>query len=333
MATIREKSAARVAIRRRAWRFTQVAVTLGAFLYLFYGTHNGKRIVDLPSLIEALSRVPLSAFALAVCLTGAAYGLAVLRWHSLLVAFGAVALPPLSRLTRYYLIGAFYNTYLPGGLGGDVVRALASRSAFGERGTTSALASVFVERVVGLTALLLVTATATLVHPLPGTQTAWLPSWALGSIALLLSSAVVLGLLLARRLSTIAPKPIAKWLERLPVPERWTPLFVTLPISVLCQLLPALAGYVLISALLPHASLLDSLVVVPLAMAATFLPITLSGAGVRETIFVSLYATVGVPSSLALAASLILWLAQATIAAIGGGLVLLRPVGEPASDT
>jgi uncharacterized membrane protein YbhN (UPF0104 family) len=305
--------------KRRAflWRGLQVVVTLCAFAYL-YAT------VDRAALLRAASAVSAGTFLLCIAMGYLGYAFAVVRWRLLLRAFAAPAAPPLRRLAKYYLIGAFYNTYLPGGVGGDVVRGLASRDAFGPDGVTSALAVVLVERVMGMSALLLLTAAATFVHPLPGIAAPWL----FASIGVLASSSAVLGLMLARRLSMVMPAPLSGWLVRLPVPANFGSLLAALPLSVACQVFPALAGHVLIAELSAAAHPMDSLVIIPLALSAAFLPFTLSGAGVREAIFVRLYALVGVPSSAALAASLGLWFSQAIVAASGGVWSLLRPLTD-----
>ncbi|HEX4351703.1 MAG TPA: lysylphosphatidylglycerol synthase domain-containing protein, partial [Polyangiales bacterium] len=124
--------------------------------------------------------------------------------------------------------------------------------------------------------------------------------------------------------------PLARLAKRLPVPTAWLPLWAALSASLITQLCPAFAGYVLIRSIDSAVSLPDALTIVPLASASAFLPISISGAGVRETLFVELFGLVGVPAQAALAASLSLWFAQAALAAIGGGYGLalrdgLRP--------
>jgi uncharacterized membrane protein YbhN (UPF0104 family) len=81
---------------------------------------------------------------------------------------------------------------------------------------------------------------------------------------------------------------------------------------------PAFAGHLLLSAIYAPPSVFDSLAIVPVASAATFLPFTVAGAGVRETLFVQLYSQVGVPPQASLAAALCMWAAQAFLAGLCG---------------
>ncbi|HET9987659.1 MAG TPA: hypothetical protein VFQ65_04050, partial [Kofleriaceae bacterium] len=85
-----------------------------------------------------------------------------------------------------------------------------------------------------------------------------------------------------------------------------------------------LAGWVLLAALAP-IGFGASLLVVPLAAATTFLPITVGGAGAREAVFIKLGASLFLmPESDAVAASLALWLAHLVVGAIGGVLQLFE---------
>ncbi len=306
--------------RVRALRALQAVVTLGAFAYLY-------ALVDRQALVRAVASLSLVSFGIACALVYLTLAVGVMRWRLLLSAFAAPHPPRIGSHAKYYLAGLFYNTYLPGAVAGDVVRGLASRAAFGEGGVANALAVVLVERVLGLTAVLFLTAGTSMIHPLRGAPAAWI----FGVLGLFASSAAVLGLLLARRLSTVVPPKLARVLRMLPVPARFLPLWTALFLSVLGQLIAALAGYVLIDALVPNAKLLDALVIVPLALAAAFVPVTMAGLGARETAFDELYALVGVPSEHALAASLAMLLLTLVVAATGGLWVLLSPIDTQTS--
>jgi hypothetical protein len=92
--------------------------------------------------------------------------------------------------------------------------------------------------------------------------------------------------------------------------------------AIATQLFVALAGWVLFDALASIA-LHASLLVVPLAAATAFRPITIGGAGARESVYVALCGRLfGMAEADALAASLGLWLAHLEVGA-GGGLAQL----------
>lgn len=83
-----------------------------------------------------------AVYALAVLLT-------LLRWHLLV---RALDLPlRLVDALRYGLIGIFFNTFLPGAVGGDIIKAAALARTQTRR--TAAVATVLMDRVLGLLAL------------------------------------------------------------------------------------------------------------------------------------------------------------------------------------
>jgi uncharacterized membrane protein YbhN (UPF0104 family) len=96
----------------------------------------------------------------------------------------------------------------------------------------------------------------------------------------------------------------------------------------------AVAGWVLLSSLAP-ISLADSLLVVPLAAATAFLPITVGGTGAREAVYVALCGRLfHMPESDALAASLALWLATLVVGAMGGiAQLIARRASTPGASS
>jgi glycosyltransferase 2 family protein len=305
-----------VRVRRILVRVFSLALTLAAFGYVL-------SLVSLQALGQAFSRVPLHSFAGVIALTFVALLLGAQRWRWLFFAFGAPSPPSYALTFRYYLVGFFYNTYLPGGVGGDLVRAVVSRAAFGVDQRAASLATVLVERVLGLAGLLALTSIVLLVHPLPLPlgAAAWLP----GLLGLSLAGSAIASLWLARFFAERAPPPLSRWLRMLPAPREPAPLWAAALASLATQVLVAISGHLLISALEPSVAWLDSLVIIPVASAAAYLPFTIAGAGVREAVFLQLYAAVGVAAPSALAASLLLWGGQACVAACGGVVALLSP--------
>ncbi len=89
---------------------------------------------------------------LAVAIFPLTYLLTSVRWYLLLRVLG-VRLGKF-RTLRLNMVGAFYNTFMPGSTGGDVLKAYyAANNAVDAR--TRAVVSVVVDRVVGLLALML----------------------------------------------------------------------------------------------------------------------------------------------------------------------------------
>lgn len=238
------------------------------------------------------------------------------RWRALLTAYGALTRPDLLRATQLYFISFFYNNYLPGAVAGDVVRGVVTREVFGERGATAGLAVVLVERALGLFGVFLLLALGLSIAG-GGLDTGSL--WIWSGIGIGGSFALVLALPFARKLGRFLPGKLREVAERVPELSSWPAFAVAVFYSVATQVLIALAGYVLLHSVEPRVDLGGSLLIVPLAAATTFLPITVGGAGAREAVYVTLGARLfHMPESDALAASLALWLAHLIVGAIGG---------------
>lgn len=270
--------------------------------------------VELEAASAALGRIPITTFALATALVALNVVAGALRWRVLLRAYGATAIPRLSRLVYLYFVAFFYNNYLPGAVAGDVGRGIVTRDAFGESATGS-LAVVLVERALGLFALFALLAIGLVGAPAAidsGSLWLWTAIGVAGSIAL------VVALPIGKRLAPYLPGPLARIAGKLPVIEDLRAFAVAIAYSLATQALIALAGWTLLDAL-GGISLAASLLVVPLAAATTFLPITVGGAGAREAVYVALCVPLfGMPEADALAASLGLWLAHLLVGAAGG---------------
>jgi len=80
------------------------------------------------------------------------YFLAILRW-AVILKFSNFPIP-FSSLTRCYLIGFFFNNFVPTGIGGDILRVILSSKEHG--GSEKIASSVVIERVLGFIATFLV---------------------------------------------------------------------------------------------------------------------------------------------------------------------------------
>lgn len=267
--------------------------------------------VSLDDLSRAGERVTAGAAALALALTFGNLLLGATRWRILLRAYGAERPPPIARLYRVNLVGLFFNTFLPANVAGDVVRAHVTRDAFD--GAASAYVIVAIERIFGLAGLLVLATTVLLVHPLePVADLPWVA--ALGLVAAVLAA---LSPVLARRFAHRLPGKLSELAAALPsVRHPWL-LFFVLAISVGTHLVLAITGHVLLVAIDPDVSLAESIVIVPIALAALYFP-TIAGLGAREAAYVVLFGTIGVAAADATAASLALFGVQLLVAATGG---------------
>ena len=133
-------------------RYAAGLVLLAALFYF--------RLIDLSVLGTALGHPGLLAVVLLLCL--ATIPIAAFRWQILLRSQGL----PLHfwNTTRIVAMGAFFATFLPGASGGDLVRGVyIYQASHGRR--TSALLSIFIDRLIGLTAFVIFGVAATLTRP------------------------------------------------------------------------------------------------------------------------------------------------------------------------
>lgn len=304
--------------RRIAWLLLRIAVVVAILAYIFSFVH-------FEDLLQAFGRIsPLAAVA-TIALGYVGLMICAVRWAVLMSAYGAQNRPAVLQLLRLQIVGLFFNIFVPGGVGGDVVRGVATRDAFSEGGTTSAITVVLVERAAGLFGLLILATSAFTIHPLPGVGGA-VRIW--GLIGLLFVVMLVFGVASARRYGRFLPGPVRRIALSLPEIRSLPAFFWVLALSVASHVVVSIAGHVLVSSMVPQVSLADSMVIIPLAVGAAFFPLTVAGIGAREAAFIVLYTKVGVAQADALAGSLSLLFCQMAIAASGGLLYLIYPLSQ-----
>lgn len=304
--------------RRRYLKWGRIAVTIAAVAYL-------ASRVEPAEVLEGFQRLSLGAAltAIAVVMLGLFCGM--LRWRLLLRAYGAIDIPSWPRTAHLYLVGHFYNTYAPGGVGGDLIRGVAGRKAFGDldlASATSGVAVVFIERVVGVSALLVLATSAYLIRPIPGIENVGI--WA--ALGLGAAAAALVGIAVAPRLTPWLPERLGKHLRALPRLFSIVPFLVAVLLSLIIHFVNIVAGHAIVHSLEPSVTFAQSAVAMPLIGAAAFFPFTVGGAGVREAAFAALYGTVGVPEASAYAASISFWAIQLLTAGVGGIINLLVPL-------
>lgn len=136
----------------RLVRYAAGIVLLAALFYF--------RLIDFDELRKALAHPGLLIFTWLLCML--TIPIAALRWHILLRSQGL----PLHfwNTTRIVAMGAFFATFLPGSAGGDLVRGVyIYQASHGRR--TSALLSIFIDRLIGMTAFVAFGVAATLTRP------------------------------------------------------------------------------------------------------------------------------------------------------------------------
>jgi uncharacterized protein (TIRG00374 family) len=241
------------------------------------------------------------------------------------------------QLLDVYFIGMFFNTFLPSGFGGDLMRVY-EVSKLSPQGGGGSTASVAADRFTSLYALCLVAAAAQAVAP-PDLRA--VPTWALallvvggGAAFALLLQASWLASLAGHRLLAGRPR-VSRFLESLAdglgaLREASTTLGVALAISIAFQALSVVLHYCLIRALNLDVTLAYTALFFPILALAASLPITVNGLAVREGGFAYFLGKVGVAPAQAVAVGLLsfamLLASAAWGAAVYAGLKPKKPI-------
>ena len=146
-------------MRNRFGNILRIAVSLAGILAIVLTQ-------DMGQVVQLISELDWWAFAGALSLLLLGSFVRSYRWGCLVWALGIRA--SWLRLTGLFFVGAFYNLFLPTGVGGDAVKMYELSREDGE--TASAISSVLVDRFLGLfvllaMALLALVASSELVRP------------------------------------------------------------------------------------------------------------------------------------------------------------------------
>ncbi|MBW8877647.1 MAG: flippase-like domain-containing protein [Acidobacteria bacterium] len=234
---------------------------------------------------------------LAIAINPLGYLTSVRRWRLLIRAQGGDA--SLSCLVRSFLVGVFFNNFLPSTIGGDTVRVVATART--GMGRARAVAVVVVDRFVGLLALMLFAALGLAVSGRLHDRVPDLYAWVLGGAALLVVAAALLFL------------PTGRLSRFLVFQGKGRVLAGAFAWSLALQALVVLNLYLLARALHVAIPLPVFFLIVPLALFVMMLPVSINAIGVRENVWAFFLVAFGASASVGVALA---WLDY--------GLVLLQ---------
>ncbi len=284
--------------RNRLLNLGRIALSVGLLAWILSSAGLGQ-------LADVARRADLRLYGVALVVAFVGILVRSLRWQWLLKAAGARV--PFRRVVYLYFIGSFFNTFLPTGLGGDVVRVLEIGPG---ASSDQAAGTALVDRLTGFI-ILFVLALVTLplsYRLLPPNLTLIITGMAL---AVLAGSALLFEGRLLRRLTGWLPRAASlagdAWIGK-------TYSVITtcgrrgvvgaLFWSLVFNLLQVFANVLVARALGVTVSAWAFFMIVPLTTAVLLVPISISGFGVREGLYVALFGQLGVGAALALALSL-----------------------------
>ena len=309
---------------KKHWQtLLKIAISLGLILFLLSR-------IDIAMLGRNLARAQRGWLAATVILFALSILMRTLRWRALTEARGMGV--SFGRLARWYYIGAFFNTLLPTGFGGDVAKTIYLTRETGDAG--GAVGTVALDRFLGILVLLGIGALAA-----PFSRASiniWTQIFVVAAFVAALAGFWTLRQQrwirwMHRQGLALLPAGVSRRIEGM---SSLRSLYLALQDYDNSTLRRAIAYSLLFNlvwiainitaglALGMQASLLDYLVFTPLASLALLIP-SIGGLGVRELSYVGLFSQVGVPAETAFAMSIVIYLATVITGLIGGLLMLL----------
>lgn len=250
------------------------------------------------------------------------------RWGVIL--HGAGSSIRYKRLVELYLVGSFFNAFLPSGLGGDVVRAA---EAAQDVDSGVAVGSVLVDRLTGLLALF---GMALLALPFRPANFPDELTWLIGSVSLigLVAGLVIIDGRLLSRFMTVAPisfqqigqgffNRLASAIDRC----GWSTLSAALLISVLFNLIQVSWWATTGKALGLTIPFFYYLLVVPIMALALLIP-SIGGLGVRETIAPIMFNGAGIGPEAAVAIALLVFALERVASLLGAPVYIYTSIRD-----
>ena len=250
------------------------------------------------------------------------------KWQQLLRADDVRV--PLRSLLVSYLIGTFFNLFLPSSIGGDSYRVVdASRHG----GAAKSFASVFADRLTGFLALAIwgLVFSAIVWSRLPDKRILWLPVLIFGLMAGLVFAVVqrtwLVAIWQALRLHRLRKLDafLHRFLDSLAGYRANGGLLARVfGTSLLFQMLAIVIIFCISQALNWPVAFIYFCIFVPLITLGEALPISIFGIGVRDSLYVFFFAQAGASREQALSLALVYVLITLVYSLLGGALFLLR---------
>jgi hypothetical protein len=298
-------------VRRGVLVLAKVGVSLALLAYLLSTS-------DLAALNRRVRSGDTLLMAIALALYTLTLTLATWRWRLLLRAQGYAA--PMGHLSASYLVATFFNNFLPSNVGGDVIRVRDGSRLTGS--TTSSLAIVAIDRLLGLGALYLLALVAYLlggdtVRALVGARPALiLLGLVFGAMGYVFFTPGV-----ARRVLNVSRLSAFPWVQRRfeevqgavhVYREQMAAVWLAFAASVALQALVVCYYYEVAHSLRIPLPLSACFLVVPLCTLVQTVPVSFNGWGIRESVFIVYFRQLGLSRDSALAFSL-----------VGAGLIVI----------
>ncbi len=313
------------------WSKTAIKIGFSSLLAVYVFVFSG---VDIRAVIGHISSAAPVWVLAASSLHITGLMLSAMRWKVLLKAQGIHQ--NIFRLFSYYLVGHFFNMFLPSAVGGDIVRIYDTSRDHGS--AAEPFAVILVERISGLLTLLLMAGVVLILDldigldletRVPGLDVAigvfiafifMLPILFHPLVERIVLS-VIRGLPVIRKAESIAIKLFRAFRVYKGHPGH---LFLAVSIGVLLQINYVIHYYLVGRSLGIHSGLAFFFVLIPVRSVALMIPFFINGIGLREFFDATAFNLVGVDRSTAVAFAELAWLIQIGFALFGGIMYVAR---------
>jgi len=300
--------------RTRLFNLLKILVSAGLLVYLLFFQS------DLAQLWQILRQAQWGYLAAAAVLMVLGTALRAVRWQVLLEALDIHV--PLRRLVELYFIGAFFNIFMPSGLGGDAIKMVELNRATG-RGPES-IGATLVDRAIGLWVLFVIALIS-----LPFSYSLLPPGFPVLGVAAIAAAGVVGGWL-------VMATPLVAWIGarvRLPGQEKLERFYRSVSqlgypalgkaclVSLVFNILLIAFNILIALGLGIHQPLGVFLIFTPIISFSLALPISVGGLGVREQTYVLLFGPLGVSNTASVALGLTNYLITNIVVGLIGGVI------------
>ncbi len=294
----------------RTVKIAKTAFGLGVLALLLWA-------VDFRKLVDAFSNLTVESIIYLVLMSVVLIYVSALKWEMFIEILGGAI--PVSRLFRLYVVGYFVNLVLPSYLGGDAVRSYYAGKKMGQH---EALAATILERYTGLVAMVALGIFASLVNGVvPWQIKIAMILIGLGLVVITivaLSSGAITLLEKVPRLEGVT-KHLYKIQDGLHLARRNKQLLAkALAFSFAYHLLTVVNTIVAATAVgWWNPPFVDLVVVLPLILLVSAIPVSPSGLGIQEGAWVFFLQSVGATPAAAMGIALVLRAKSYIIAFLG----------------
>lgn len=354
-------------MKKKLGALLRVVVSVGILAYLFHGifkkealdyfqSHNidpdtlqwserAKIIwsVGPQVLWDAVRKVNAWWLTAAVITAGLPAILGIVRWQWILEVQGLKM--KFSRLFSISFIGLFFNAFMLGSTGGDVIKAWYVAHETHHK-KAEAIATVVVDRLIGLLALFVITLFMMALYHNRVFDDPKLLWFSIATLAVVVFT--VIGTIVGLWPGFVDKfGGLRSWLQRFPqysMLRRMVDayrvyashpmiLFKTFAISFVIHFFSMLSIWCVGRGLdVTSAKFTDYFLYLPIINSVTAVPITISGFGVREGMYIKMFHEVGVPEAVALVMSLLGYLATLFWSIVGGAFFLTHRKELPPTE-